>query len=216
MQKTLRIFLLILIIIGIILLFTQKIWVPKLVDRILLSENTQQQISKTTTTVSNESIKTNIIRLNTPIPNQIIQSPLVIKGEARGSWFFEASFPVVLTNWDGLIIAQGIAKAKSNWMTSDFVPFEAILTFSIDKKTYNNKGTLILKKNNPSGLPKNDNSFEIPIIFAGVVGNIIPTPSECIKDSDCSNGASCLVEGPLIADQPVHKVCVPKGQVVPF
>jgi hypothetical protein len=33
--RTFRIFLLILIIIGIILIFTQKIWVPKLVDYIL-------------------------------------------------------------------------------------------------------------------------------------------------------------------------------------
>ena len=39
-MKTIRIFLLILIIIGVGLLITQKIWVPKLVDRILLSEGT--------------------------------------------------------------------------------------------------------------------------------------------------------------------------------
>src|ERR1035437_8055733 len=158
MQKALRIFLLILIIIGIILLFTQKIWVPKLVNRSFLYKNNKQQVSKTTTTIPNESIKTDIIRLNTPLPNQIISSPLVIKGQARGSWFFEASFPVFLTNWDGLIIAQGVAQAKSDWTTTDFVPFEAILTFTVDKKSYSNKGTLILKRDNPSGLSKNDNS----------------------------------------------------------
>ena len=39
MKKTIRIFLLVLIIIGIIALITQKIWVPKLVDKILSSEN---------------------------------------------------------------------------------------------------------------------------------------------------------------------------------
>ena len=215
MQKALRIFLLILIIIGIILLFTQKIWVPKLVNRILLSENTKQQVSKTTTTIPNESIKTDIIRLNTPLPNQIISSPLVIKGQARGSWFFEASFPVFLTNWDGLIIAQGVAQAKSDWTTTDFVPFEATLTFVVDKKAYSNKGTLILKKDNPSDLPKNDNSLEIPVIFSGTVSTTL-SPSECSKNSDCSNGSSCLVEGPLIVNQPVHKVCVPKGQAVPL
>ena len=38
----------------------------------------------------------------------------------------------------------------------------------------------------------------------------------CNADSDCQNGASCLVTGPLIANQPVHKVCVPKGQAVPL
>ena len=38
-MKTIRIILLILIIIGLALLATQKIWVPKLVDRIISSEN---------------------------------------------------------------------------------------------------------------------------------------------------------------------------------
>jgi hypothetical protein len=37
--KAIRIFLLILIIIGVGLIFTQNIWVPKLVNQILLSEN---------------------------------------------------------------------------------------------------------------------------------------------------------------------------------
>jgi hypothetical protein len=40
--------------------------------------------------------------------------------------------------------------------------------------------------------------------------------SGCNTDSDCQNGASCLVEGPLVANQPIHRVCVPKGQAVPL
>lgn len=42
-----------------------------------------------------------------------------------------------------------------------------------------------------------------------------PNPG-CTTNSDCQNGASCMVEGPIIANQPVHKVCVPKGQAVPL
>jgi len=114
--------------------------------------------------------KADLIRIDSPRPNQVIQSPLTITGEARGSWFFEASFPVVLVNWDGLIIAQGIATAKSDWMISEFVPFEATLTFTIDKNTYSNRGWLILKKDNPSGLPEHDDAFEIPVVLAGVTG----------------------------------------------
>ncbi len=109
--------------------------------------------------------KDDLIRLDSPRPSQVIKSPLTITGEARGNWFFEASFPVILVNWDGLIIAQGIATAKSDWMTTEFVPFEATLTFTIDKNTYSNRGWLILKRDNPSDLPANDNALEIPIIF---------------------------------------------------
>jgi hypothetical protein len=38
-MKIIRIFLFVLIVIGIGLLFTQKIWIPKLVDQIILNEN---------------------------------------------------------------------------------------------------------------------------------------------------------------------------------
>jgi hypothetical protein len=165
MQKKLRIFLLILIIIGIVLLITQKIWVPRLVDKIISSEVQESPVLKIPNPISNESDKTDLIRVDSPRPNQTVQSPLIITGKARGSWFFEASFPVFLVDWDGLIIAQGIAQAKGDWTTTDFVPFEAKLIFTADKKAYSNKGTLILKKDNPSGLSKNDDVLEIPVII---------------------------------------------------
>lgn len=38
----------------------------------------------------------------------------------------------------------------------------------------------------------------------------------CNTTADCTDGATCMVEGPLIANQPVRKVCVPKGHVVPL
>lgn len=111
----------------------------------------------------NELEKKDLIRITSPRPNQAIRSPLTITGEARGYWFFEASFPVVLTDWDGLIIGQGIAQAKSDWMVTDFVPFEATLTFTADKNAYSNRGTLILRKDNPSGLSEHDDALEIPV-----------------------------------------------------
>ncbi len=115
--------------------------------------------------IGNENEKSDLVRLNSPRPNQVIQSPLTITGEARGNWFFEASFPIVLVDWDGRIIAQGIAQAKSDWMTTEFVPFEATLTFTVDKDVYSNRGALILKKDNPSGLPEHDDALEIPVVL---------------------------------------------------
>lgn len=115
--------------------------------------------------IGNELEKKDLIRLESPRPNEIIKSPLVIKGEARGTWFFEASFPVMLVDWDGKIIAQGVAQAKSDWMTTEFVPFEATLKFVVEKDIYSLNGALILRKDNPSGLPKNDDALEIPIVF---------------------------------------------------
>lgn len=106
-----------------------------------------------------------LIRVSYPLPNDEVKSPLTVVGEARGSWFFEGSFPVYLTDWDGKIIAEGHATAKADWMTTEFVPFEATLTFTTERNVANNSGTLILKKDNPSGLPKNDDALEIHVIL---------------------------------------------------
>lgn len=118
-----------------------------------------------TENIGNELEKMDLVRLETPRPNQTIKSPLTLKGQARGTWFFEASFPVVLTDWDGKIIGEGIAQAKGDWMTAEFVPFEATLTFLADKNAYSNKGTLILRKDNPSGLPEHEDALEIPMVI---------------------------------------------------
>lgn len=116
--------------------------------------------------IGNAVEKADLIRVESPRPNQEIKSPLTIKGQARGNWFFEASFPVVLTDWDGKILAKGIATAKGEWMTKEFVPFEATLKFSVEKNNYSNKGTLILRKDNPSGLSEHDDVLEIPVIIS--------------------------------------------------
>lgn len=107
--------------------------------------------------------KSDKIKVTFPAPNATVTSPLIVKGEARGGWFFEASFPVVVTDWDGKIIGEGPAQAQGDWMTPDFVPFTATITFTTATTSYSSKGTLILKKDNPSGLPENDDAIEIPI-----------------------------------------------------
>lgn len=95
-------------------------------------------------------------------PNQIIVSPLTIGGKARGFWFFEASFPIKLLDENYKEIATTIATAKSDWMTEDFVEFDAIINF---KKPNSKKGFILFQKDNPSGLSENEEKIYIPIIF---------------------------------------------------
>ena len=112
--------------------------------------------------IGNELEKQDLIRISTPRPNQTIESPLTITGEARGYWFFEASFPISLVDDDNNEIASGIAQADGEWMTTEFVPFKSILNFDRPSTT---AGRLILKKDNPSGLSENDDELIIPIVF---------------------------------------------------
>ncbi len=106
-----------------------------------------------------------MIMIDEPKAEAQISSPLKVSGRARGPWFFEASFPVILTDWDGKIIAQVSAQAKGDWMTTDWVPFEAMITFTNPGAVVSSRGALILKKDNPSGLPENDDYRELAVFF---------------------------------------------------
>ncbi len=109
--------------------------------------------------------KANLIMVESPKRDTVVSSPITITGEARGYWFFEASFPITIVNWNGLIIGEGIATADGEWMTEDFVPFSATITYTLPADTPYRRGAIIFKKDNPSGLPENDNALEIPIQF---------------------------------------------------
>ncbi|HEX8591440.1 MAG TPA: Gmad2 immunoglobulin-like domain-containing protein [Candidatus Paceibacterota bacterium] len=105
----------------------------------------------------------NVITVKTPTRDQKVSSPITITGEARGGWYFEASFPVELRNASGTVIARHYAEAQSDWMTENFVPFRSTLTFPAQPA--GSKGTLILRKDNPSGDPARDQSVSIPVTF---------------------------------------------------
>lgn len=116
-----------------------------------------------TTTTQNSTSTESKITIEAPKMDQKISSPLVATGKARGTWYFEASFPVELQDESGYVIAQGPAQAQDNWMTEDFVPFKITLNFP--KQPAGSKGTLVFKKDNPSGDPARDEQIEVPVTF---------------------------------------------------
>jgi hypothetical protein len=113
------------------------------------------------------SIPQSAIDVASPKPGDAISSPLSVSGQAPNSWYFEASFPIVVTDWDGLIIGEGHAQAQSDWTIPGRVPFKATIQFIKSSCTsdYCGRGSVILKKDNPSGLPQYDASVEIPVRF---------------------------------------------------
>lgn len=114
--------------------------------------------------IGNALEKADLIRVTNPRPGEPISSPLVVEGEARGYWFFEASFPIFLFNESGSVIASAVVQAESDWMTKDFVSFRATLEF---REPTSKQGTLLLQKDNPSGLPEHDDELVIPVMFNG-------------------------------------------------
>ena len=106
--------------------------------------------------------KGDVIQVSAPQPNAVVTSPMTITGQARGTWYFEASFPVKLYDGYGRLLGSVPAQAQSDWMTEDFVPFKATLSFAVPST---DSGTLVLENDNPSGMPENADELRIPIKF---------------------------------------------------
>jgi len=134
------------------------------------------------------------VEVFSPLAGQIIKSPLTVTGRARGNWFFEASFPVQLAVGDGIVIAQTPAQAKGDWMTNDFVPFEAKIDFEYTFGRDRMPAILVLKKDNPSGLPQYDKNISIPIVL---IPGVSDSSTKACKRTGCG-GELCIDEDFII------------------
>lgn len=107
--------------------------------------------------------KTDLIKIESLHDGDSIQSPLIVSGQARGNWFFEASFPIKILDKDGKVIGQGHAEAQAEWMTGNFVPWKAVISFIAPAS---GKGEVVFMKDNPSGLPEHDAEVRLTVLFA--------------------------------------------------
>lgn len=103
-----------------------------------------------------------LIRVEMPLKNADISSPVKITGKAKGYWFFEAVAPVDLVNEDHKLLGQGTITATGKWMTEDLVPFEGSVEYNEHSE---GKGFLILRRANASGKPEHDRAFYIPVKY---------------------------------------------------
>lgn len=114
------------------------------------------------TSTENPPITTSMVKVFEPLPNALVKSPLTVSGEARGNWYFEASFPVKVLDANGKVLGITPAQAQGEWMTTNFVPFKVVISFATSTTA---TGTLVLEKDNPSGLPEHAAEVRVPIRF---------------------------------------------------
>ena len=113
------------------------------------------------TSTVDQPLHTRVI-VTSPVTNASVGQNFSVSGEAPGNWYFEASFPIQVRDKDNNKIGQTTGQAQSDWMTTAQVPFAASITLS---SVYHGPATLVLLKDNPSGLPENEDSLEIPIVI---------------------------------------------------
>jgi hypothetical protein len=155
--------------------------------------------------------KQDLIKVAEPTPLGVVSSPLTVRGEARGVWFFEADFPVTLIDGNGNDLARWYASAvldpnnpESTWMTEDFVTFEGEIHFSTPTTP---DGTLIFSKDNPSGLPEYDDELRIPVRFSSEVS----MPEQTIQlyfydpalDTDADGNIMCSERGLVAVERTI-------------
>jgi hypothetical protein len=109
--------------------------------------------------VIGENTKIDTVSVSAPLPEATVGKKFTVTGQARGTWYFEASFPVKVTDGIGNVVGQGIAQAQGDWMTENHVPFTASVTVT----SYTGPAYLILQKDNPSGEVVNDAFISVPI-----------------------------------------------------
>lgn len=112
--------------------------------------------------IGNELELNDVITISNPRPNQKITSSLNVSGQARGTWYFESTFPVELFDANNKSLGKGFATANGEWMTENFVPFTAEITF---EKPTTSKGKIIINNANPSDLPENAKELVMPVSF---------------------------------------------------
>lgn len=167
------------------------------------SKESPSPVTETPTeTPTGEPQVNDIIHVFNPQPGAVVKSPLTITGEARGYWYFEASFPVRVLDANGKILAEGPAQAKTDWMTEDFVQFETTLSFT----PTTGAGTLVLHNDNPSGLPENDREIRIPISFGSTT---VPTRNvklyfyDVNKDKNAAGDVLCSAQGLTVIERAI-------------
>lgn len=103
-----------------------------------------------------------LIRVHVPAIHDVVGDVVDVQGEARGQWFFEATFPIEVTDSAGNSLGVSYAQAQGEWMTEEFVSFKGQVR---REKTLDNVGWLIFRKDNPSGLPEYEDAIRIPVRF---------------------------------------------------
>ncbi len=122
------------------------------------TENCTNSTPLATITYNNASTDNIVVEL--PSPGAVTGKDFTVMGKARGTWFFEASFPIEVLDKNGKHLTTGIAQASGEWMTTEFVSFHADIKVP---QSYMGPATLVLKKDNPSGILSKDASISFPI-----------------------------------------------------
>lgn len=95
-------------------------------------------------------------------PGQEVSDEIIVTGAVKGGYFFEGNILVNILDENKELLRAGNGNAKTDWMTTEPVGFDAVLDFSKLKK---GQAFVEIHNDNSSGLPENNKSILIPVII---------------------------------------------------
>jgi hypothetical protein len=94
-----------------------------------------------------------------PLPRQVVSSPLQLRGEAVG-WFHEGEFSVRLLDEDGNEITRTNVVTQDDWLSLDYLEFEGTLEFD---DVPSQSGSVVFKS--AAAAPGQQQEIVIPVQF---------------------------------------------------
>lgn len=121
-----------------------------------------EQGTKVSPGITYKNATADLIQIELPFPGAVTGKDFSIIGKARGYWFFEASFPIEVLDKNGKVLATVIGQPRDgdSWMTENFVNFKADVKVP---QSYIGPATIVIHKDDPSGMPENAASISFPI-----------------------------------------------------
>lgn len=106
--------------------------------------------------------RSGIATVDAPVAGARVTSPLVATGNAPGDWYFEAVFAASLVGADGKILAEGPARAQTDWTAPGDKAFFAELPFTVFADT---PATLVLQEDMPPEDGPPPREVRVPVIL---------------------------------------------------
>src|SRR3989344_3916325 len=160
-----------------LLIITGLVFLVKNYDTLMVSPSPSPTPSETVRVSPTPVPVGALIKVNQPELNMVWDpsKAVEISGQARGNWYFEASFPLRVIDSYGNELAVEPIQALGEWMTTDFVPFQQTVKL---KSPLGLTGQAIFMNANPSGEAEHARQLSVPVKFA------LPTTTTKVFFSD--------------------------------
>ena len=88
-------------------------------------------------------IKTPEAKITNIKSGQELSGEILVEGEARGGWFFEAQLPIRITDEQGNVLGSSYGTALGDWQTDKMVKFSGKISYESNTIGFKSRKTCV-------------------------------------------------------------------------